>query len=119
MGSATTHPDSGLLNEYGLGKLDTTESAEIERHVGACDTCCRRLESLADDSLVAMLRPSADSVPDKKPLPIEAPSVPPELAEHPRYRVIKWLGGGGMGAVYEAEHLVMERLVALKVIRRS
>ncbi len=45
-----------------------------------------------------------------------ADPVPPALAGHPRYRVLGLLGAGGMGAVYKAEHLRMERLVALKVI---
>src|SRR5690242_8640900 len=40
----------------------------------------------------------------------------PELADHPRYRVVQPLGQGGMGAVYKAEHRVMKRAVALKVI---
>ncbi len=51
----------------------------------------------------------------------ETPAVelelPRELMEHPRYRVLRRLGGGGMGAVYEAEHRLMNRRVALKVIR--
>src|SRR5262245_24519319 len=42
---------------------------------------------------------------------------PPELADHPRYRVVRLIGAGGMGAVYQAEHKVMERPVALKVVR--
>ncbi len=33
-----------------------------------------------------------------------------------RYRVDRWLGGGGFGAVYAAEHTVMRRPVALKVL---
>jgi serine/threonine protein kinase len=43
-------------------------------------------------------------------------AVPAELVNHPRYRVVRLLGRGGMGAVYLAEHLLMERQVALKVI---
>jgi tRNA A-37 threonylcarbamoyl transferase component Bud32 len=46
-------------------------------------------------------------------------AVPPELAGHERYRVVRLLGQGGMGAVYEAEHRVMRRTVALKVIHRA
>ena len=34
-----------------------------------------------------------------------------------RYRVLRSLGDGGMGSVYEAEHLELEKRVALKVIR--
>jgi serine/threonine protein kinase len=45
--------------------------------------------------------------------------VPAALADHPRYRLVKWLGSGGMGAVYLAEHRLMERTVALKVIKRE
>ena len=39
------------------------------------------------------------------------------LAEHPRYRVIRLIGSGGMGSVYLAEHRLMQRAVALKVIQ--
>src|SRR5262249_24404884 len=46
-----------------------------------------------------------------------AGDVPAPLVDHPRYRVRKVLGRGGMGAVYLAEHTVMKRPVALKVIR--
>jgi uncharacterized protein (TIGR03067 family) len=42
--------------------------------------------------------------------------VPAELRDHPRYRVVQLIGQGGMGAVYRAEHRLMNRAVAIKLI---
>ena len=36
-----------------------------------------------------------------------------------RYRVLRLLGEGGMGRVYEGEHLLIERRVAIKVLRED
>jgi predicted Ser/Thr protein kinase len=58
--------------------------------------------------------PTTDSAPG--PGSVSGPAIPPELIDHPRYRVLRLLGQGGMGAVYLAEHRKMQRLVALKVI---
>lgn len=35
-----------------------------------------------------------------------------------KYRIISHIGGGGMGAVYKAEHVMMARMVAIKILHR-
>ncbi|HEY8376721.1 MAG TPA: serine/threonine-protein kinase [Nannocystis sp.] len=43
--------------------------------------------------------------------------VPGRVIPGTRYRLIRWLGEGGMGVVYEAEHVDIERKAALKILR--
>ena len=52
--------------------------------------------------------------------PWAAPSrteIPAGLVGHPRYRLARVIGAGGMGTVWLAEHLVLNRPVAVKLIR--
>jgi serine/threonine protein kinase len=44
---------------------------------------------------------------------------PEELLHHPRYELLEQVGAGSMGVVYRARHRFMDRIVALKVVRRS
>src|SRR6516162_3156236 len=64
----------------------------------------------------AILPAVALAAPAESDCPEVPDALPPELAHHERYRVVRLLGVGGMGAVYEAEHRVMKRRVAVKVI---
>jgi WD40 repeat protein/serine/threonine protein kinase len=131
------HPSPEQLLAFVSGRLDEAESSAIASHLADCADCCTLLESQPADSLIAKLQASArpdapsGSEPANKEDQQSSPTatnalsspgnieLPADLAAHPRYRVQEWLGTGGMGTVYRAEHLIMERAVALKVIRRQ
>ena len=110
------HPDPGRLAAYIVGRLDEGTAAEVASHLAGCSPCRDRLASLPNDDPLANLLRS---------LPVEIrrqagadAAVPPELVGHPRYEVLGEIGRGGMGVVYKARHKLMDRAVAIKVIRR-
>jgi formylglycine-generating enzyme required for sulfatase activity/serine/threonine protein kinase len=70
---------------------------------------------VADAATAALPDQTTSAGPDHDPP--DPAGLPKELVDHPRYRVVATIGAGGMGAVYRAEHRLMDRPVALKVIR--
>ena len=129
------HPDLGQLAAFDLGQLTSAQSSTIEDHISRCETCRQQLEALPDDPLVELLRACAgmrnshevnNNLVDAPVLCGRAvtavpqrPEIPPALAAHPRYRILGFVGAGGMGAVFKAEHRLMQRVVALKVLGKD
>lgn len=93
------------------GKLEPADQEAVAEHLADCETCCEALRQIPADALAAPLRRTAPGD--------EADSLPIELRDHPRYQIGKFLGSGGMGLVYQAEHRLMNRVVALKIIHRE
>src|SRR5262249_12744935 len=118
------HPDREQLAAFRLGKLSDTEMAAVESHVAECESCCRSLKGLPDDSFVLLVRqsnnPTTLSVVRTEVIEREPPAdteIPPDLQNHPRYQILEKLGQGGMCVVSRARHRPMDRVVALKVLR--
>ena len=129
---ATTHPGFDQLAAFGLGRLGDAASASIEEHLATCRDCCESLKQTpTDDSYVRLLRDTTtlgasatdvilgtDTAAAEQPVCVKrVAGIPEALVEHPRYRVIRCVGQGGMGIVFEAEHRLMRRRVALKIIK--
>jgi formylglycine-generating enzyme required for sulfatase activity len=140
------HPPAERLTAFAAGRLDGPEVDEIEQHLSSCESCCQLIRNPLEDSQVAAPVAEGEAVDerssdlpvsssfvalpaaagafedqptcaDPSPYPPALAGLPHELNDHPRYRVVAAIGAGGMGAVYRAEHRLMDRPVALKVIR--
>ncbi len=85
---------------------DAAARAEIESHISGCDSCRSQVEDMRE------LLGELDGIGLSQKT--AAPPRPPERIRG--YRILRKIGQGGMGVVYEAEQPSPLRRVALKVI---
>ena len=128
------HPSEQILSSYGLGKLDDGTAEAVSQHLKQCPDCRKRVAEMPADSFLDRIRDAQGRPAAPSPLvsslaglsmvsagpdslsPPRADTLPPGLADHPDYRILRELGQGGMGVVYLAENTLMGRKEVLKVV---
>jgi serine/threonine protein kinase/WD40 repeat protein len=133
MPNAVTHPPPQELAAFGLGKLSERNAAAIAAHLESCPACRQAVAALPPDSFLGKIRaagPAGSSFPpgwalsadgrssaSRPPIPaVTVSAIPPELSHHPKFLILRELGRGGMGVVYQARQTMMNRQVVIKVI---
>ena len=97
--------DENTIAEYIEGRLSETRLGPAEAHLDRCPTC-RELVVQG-----ARLRPPAAGRAGDD----GSPAIGEVVAE--RYRIEESIGSGGMGVVFAATHLLLDKKVALKLMR--
>lgn len=137
-------PSPEIIRNFAVGRLATEAIDDVATHIDSCETCQLRMERLSasGDTLVKALQVEAQ--PEgfldeaacqecvqrlveqstsgfgtgewvKSPDP-DMPPIAPKGVRFGQYLLLRQIGRGGMGAVYQALHLHLERMVAIKVL---
>ncbi len=104
-------PEIEELERFAAEMMDASSMKAARAHFDACPACRNRLSEVQENLLAAT--PIGAIVADRRT--VGQTGLQPERIGS--YTIIRELGRGGMGVVYEAEQQRPRRRVALKVIR--
>jgi predicted Ser/Thr protein kinase/ABC-type cobalamin/Fe3+-siderophores transport system ATPase subunit len=111
------HPPSETLARFVEGSLSEAERVEVTAELARCAECRAVVGELARGAPAGALIPRTIERRPDDDAPFEA--LPPGASVAARYRVVRRLGEGGMGVVYEVEHTLLGRTFALKTLHAA
>ena len=115
-------PEQEVIERYILEQLKGQELTEFETHLQACPVCKAKVaQARENERLLTELRTFGKQIPQaSKYSNTEIATV--DRAQSllgDRYRVIRKVGEGAAGQVFQVIDTVLERLVAIKFLRRK
>lgn len=118
-----------LLSERSVGELDSKQRAAVDSHVATCDACREKWGRDAESQMLHDAVGDARSharIRDRVMAQIEGRQAGdsttetgvalPEVESIEGFKILGRLGRGGMGTIFRARQLSMDRVVALKVL---
>ncbi|MGE0479208.1 MAG: tetratricopeptide repeat protein [Phycisphaerae bacterium] len=117
MSETVSCPEVDVLEQFVRGEIAGGVHASLSEHVASCPACRESAAEMKENLRVAAaLRGARTAAATDEPSAAAAAPAPPVLDN---FEVLREIGRGGMGVVYEAEQRRPPRRVALKLIHAS